>query len=501
MSKSPIPNDTAQPPRSRSLRLLIVALVSAAVCAACVAASIPTPACIVAFVAALMVGLWITEIIPIGATALLPLAAFPLLNILPPSKTAQLYADPNVFLFLGGFLIAIAMEGQGLHRRIALSIIRAVGIGPGRILGGFILATSAVSMWISNTATTLMMLPIALAVIGRMDEALEGEDRARFATALLLAISYAASIGGIATLVGSPPNMILAGQARTLLPELPEITFVAWLGVMLPLSLGLLAVLWAVLAIVARGGGSRSRTRVAAAVTEELPARWSVGEARVAAIFVLTVLGWVLREPLDVGVVHLPGWAAALGLQKSHDAMVSIAAALVLFILGDGKGGCLLDERAFRRVPWEVLLLFGGGFAIAEAIQSSGLADRVVSGAGALRGLDPLLLILAVCLLSTFASELMSNTAQVTLMLPLLAAAANSLDVHPYLLMIPATVSASLAFMMPVGTPPNAIVFASGRLKLAQMARVGLVLNLIAAIWVAVYFSVFGVRALSGAGT
>lgn len=500
MSKIPTADPPTRTAPSHPARLLIITLISAAVSAACAAASFPAPACIVAFVAALMVGLWITEIIPMGATALVPLVALPLLDILPPSKTAQLYADPNVFLFLGGFLIAIAMEGQGLHRRIALGIIRAVGVGPGRILAGFVLAAGVVSMWISNTATTLMMFPIALAVIGRMDEVLEGEARARFATALLLAISYASSIGGIATLVGSPPNMILAGQAKTLLPDLPEITFVAWLRVMLPLSLGLLAVAWGVLAVFARGGRSAPRAAAVAGLTEDLPRRWSTGEVRVAVVFVLTVLGWVLREPLGVGHLRLPGWADALGLEKSHDAMVSIAAALMLFMLGDGKGGRLLDERAFRRVPWEVLLLFGGGFALAEAVQSSGLADRVVSGAAALRGLEPWVLVLTVCLLSTFASELMSNTAQVTLMLPLLAAASASADVHPYLLMVPATLSASLAFMMPVGTPPNAIVFASGRLKLADMARVGLVLNLIGALWITAGFVLFGMRAMSGTG-
>lgn len=500
MTKSLKPNTLDHPSPKRLTNLAIVTFSAAVVSGACATAAFPAPACIVAFIVALMIGLWMNELIPIGATALLPLVTFPLLHILTPSQTAQLYADPNVFLFLGGFLLAIAMEEQGLHRRIALGIIGAVGVGPRRILAGFILATGAVSMWISNTATALMMLPIALAVIGRMDEVLDGDGRRRFAAALLLAISYASSIGGTATLVGSPPNMILAGQAKTLLPELSEITFVTWLRVMLPLVLAFLAVTWFVLVALVLGRQSKPRLTDVTALTQELPRRWSVGEIRVAVVFILTVLGWVLREPLDIGILRLPGWAQAMGLEKSHDAMVSVVAALALFVLEDGKGGCLLDDKAFRRVPWEVLLLFGGGFAIAEAVRSSGLADRMVCGASILRGLNPFILVLVVCLLSTFASELMSNTAQVTLMLPLLAAASASVGVHPYLLMVPATVSASLAFMMPVGTPPNAIVFASGRLKLADMVRVGLVLNLIGALLVTVYFVFFGMRGMIGIG-
>ncbi|MCG3176321.1 MAG: Sodium-dependent dicarboxylate transporter SdcS [Candidatus Omnitrophica bacterium] len=486
----------AQPTRrivpDRIARLMAVLVCGAAVWIFCHHTGLTPRAAAVALTASLMIGLWVTEAVPMGAASLLPLAFLPLLGVMSPAETARLYAEPNVFLFLGGFLLAIAMEEHGLHRRIALAILARLGTGPRRMIGGFALSTGLLSMWISNTASTLLMLPIALAVIGRMDEILPEGRRQRFATALLLAISYAASIGGIATLVGSPPNMILAGQAKTLLPHLPELSFVTWLRVMLPVAGGLLFICWVYLAVLCGGRGEG----VAPAGTLDRLGPWTSAERRVALIFALTVLGWVTREPIDLGWAVFPGWAKLIGAGRSHDAVVAVSAALLLFTVPARDGAALLDERAFRRVPWEVLLLFGGGFALAEAFQVSGLAERAVSGAAALKGMTPWALVLCVCLISTFASELMSNTAQVTLMVPLLAAASSTVGVHPYLLMVPATLAASLAFMMPVGTPPNAIVFASGRLRLADMVRAGFALNLIAAAWVTLCMFVFGLRGL-----
>lgn len=437
----------------------------------------------VAAVAVLMSVWWVFEAIPIYATALVPLAAFPLLGVRPATPTAAAYANPTVFLFLGGFLLAAAMQKWHLHRRIALYAIRVTGKSPKRILLGFMVATAVMSMFVSNTATALMVYPIALAVAGRLGEA---EEAGGMRTALMLGVAYAATVGGIGTLIGTPPNAILAGQAAILHPELPEISFARWMLVGVPFAIVFLPLAWAWLVFLHARGRTTATADPESPVDEEIarlgrPAR---GEVGVFLVFCLAVVGWVFRADLDLGFAILPGWADAVGRGPFvHDATVAVVAALLLFVVPVRMRPpeFLLDWETAVRIPWGVLLLFGGGFALATGFEATGLAAWIGERMGGLGGLPLPLLILAVALVASFASELISNTALAAILIPVLSGLAVAIDVHPYLLMIPATIGASAAFMMPVGTPPNAIVFGSGYLRVSQMARAGIVLNLVGA--------------------
>ncbi len=438
-------------------------------------------------VALLMAVWWISECLPIAVTALTPLALYPLLSILPAVETSKRYADPTIFLFMGGFMIALAMQKWNLHKRLALYVLVFIGGGLRRMLLGFMLATAFVFHIGSNTATAVMMLPIAMAVCQELHFPENGKGLAEFRVVLMLAIAYAASIGGVATLIGTPPNMIFAGQAKGLFPGLPEVGFVQWLFFGFPLALGFLLITWAYLAfVVARGLPKFEMKRDV--VREQLKALgpWSKPQVGVMAVFVLAAIGWVMRGDITLGRFVLPGWTSLFHLKGVHDGTVAIVAALILFIVPVNlkKGEFLLDWNWAVKLPWEVLLLFGGGFALAESFQTTGLADWLGGGFHLLQGLPLVWVVLILCLLITFMSELMSNTAQVTMMLPILAAASTTLNVHPYFLMIPATLASSLAFMMPVGTPPNAVVFGSGYVTIPQMAKAGFVLNILGALWI-----------------
>ncbi len=436
---------------------------------------------------------WTTGAVPLALTSLLPLAVYPLFGILKIEDTAKRYADLNIFLFMGGFMLALAMQKSGLHKRIALMVICAVGEGRRRMLGGFLVATALISMWVSNTATCLMVLPIGLAVISKLSDS-GRKDLNGFDTALMLAIGYASSIGGIGTLIGSPPNMILVGQAKNLLPHLPEIGFMSWFLFSAPLAAVFLLITWIYLSL--------SLVRATpqfifnhGMIRQELVGlgKASSAEKRVAIIFFMTVLGWVFRTDIQIGDFRLPGWATLLNLKGTHDAAVAMVATLLLFTVSSGsfKGDRLMNWQWAKKIPWEVLILFGGGFALAESFQSTGLAQWIAGGFLGLKGIPVFWLVLCLCLATTFLSELMSNTAQVMLLLPILAASSASLGVHPLYLMVPATLASSLAFMMPVGTPPNAIIFSSGHVTIPQMAKAGLVLNVMGAIWITIYTMLF----------
>lgn len=413
---------------------------------------------------------WATEAVPLAATALLPLIAFPLLGIAPPRALAAAYGDPLIFLFLGGFLVALAIQRAGLHRRLALAVTTAAGTGPGALIGGFMAATAFLSMWLSNTATAVLMLPIARAVILVVEREVPAPAAAGFAKALLLAIAYAASIGGIATLIGTPPNALLASflaRSRGI-----ELGFTAWLAVGLPLAAILLAATWLLLTRVVFRLPSGALAPIAAALARERHAHGPIrpAERRIAVIVAATALAWLARPWLEP---VLPGL---------DDTVIAITAGLALFVLpaGTGPGERLLDWASARELPWGVLLLFGGGLALAQAIAGSGLADWLGRQLGALHGLPPLLVVLVVTALVVFLTELTSNTATAATFLPLAAALASALGVEAWLLAMPVAVAASCAFMMPVATPPNAIVYASGHLRIADMARAGLLLNLVA---------------------
>jgi solute carrier family 13 (sodium-dependent dicarboxylate transporter), member 2/3/5 len=449
---------------------------------------------------ALMAVWWMTEAVPLAATSLLPLVLLPVLGIMTPEAAAVPYADPNIFLFLGGFLLAQAFQKWGLHRRVALLMLTVMGTQPRQLLLGCMLATAVISMWVSNTATAMMMLPIGLAAASRVGlESSDPQNRAagdNFGAGLMLGIAYAASIGGMATLIGTPPNMIFAGQVRQLFPELGEVGFLRWMLVGVPLAGIYLLLTWLYLAFVVMRCSSglqphKSGQALSAQRAELGP--MSRGERVVMTVFLLTVVAWVFRADLVLGPLTIPGWSTWAGLEV-HDGTIAVAAALLLFLIPIDLqcGQFVLDWAWAVRIPWEVLFLFGGGFALATGFRVTGLAEWLAGGLQLLAVLPLGIMMLVLCLIVIFASEIASNTALASLLLPILAATARGLDIHPYLLMLPATLAASCGFMLPVATPPNAVAFASGYVTAPQMLRVGLVLDVLGAILVTLAVSTLG---------
>jgi len=443
-------------------------------CAALFVAPVPegldTAAWWTAAVGVLMALWWITEAIPIAATALVPLVLFPLLGVTDIDGAAGPYANPLIFLFLGGFLIAQAMQTWRLHRRIALGIVQWVGTRPTSIIIGFILASAFLSMWVSNTATALMMLPIGLSIIDLTRDRLDDRGEAlpsHFGLVLLLSIAYACNVGGIGTLIGTPPNALLAGFFSESYGV--EVGFAQWMLVGLPLVVVSLPLLYVVL------------TWVYPIELDELPGgaqvveneweklgRMSVAETRVAVVFGLTALLWMTR-PLLSDVV--PGLS---------DAGIAMGAGLILFVLPAGtEDRALLVWNDAEGVPWGVLILFGGGLSLASAISDTGLAKWIGQSVNALSGWPiPIVLVCTVALI-VLLTEITSNTATTAAFLPILGAVALGFGENPFLFTIPAALGASCAFMLPVATPPNAIVYGSNLLTIPQMSRVGVWLNLL----------------------
>jgi len=434
---------------------------------------------------------WVSDAIPLFATALLPLVLYPLLGIMGGRETAPIYFNSTIVLFIGGFMIALTMEKWNLHRRIALAIIHSVGGGPARIVLGFMLAAAFLSMWISNTATAVMMIPMGLAIILQMEEKFDTERTHTFAVGLMLGSAYACSVGGLTTLVGTPPNLAFIQIYAGLFPEAPPIAFGQWFILGLPLGAVLLLIAWFLI--------TRMFYRVPPELTLDSEVirgeRAALGpisfeEKAVLSVFVATALLWVFRVDLQMGFLTIPGWSRLVPFPDLiDDGTVAISMATALFFIptrdrskGDAR---VMGPDVIPRLPWNIVLLFGGGFAIAAGFQSTGLAQLLSQQFAAMAGVSTFGMILMVCLLLTFLTELTSNTATTQTILPVLAAVAVSAGLHPLILMIPATLSASCAFMMPVATPPNAIVFGSGRLSVGEMARVGLVLNLVGALIIA----------------
>jgi solute carrier family 13 (sodium-dependent dicarboxylate transporter), member 2/3/5 len=425
---------------------------------------------ITAAIGVLMATWWISEALPLPVTALLPLALFPLFDVAPVAQAARPYATDVIFLFMCGFMLGLAMERWGLHKRLALSIILIVGTGAQRLVAGFMIATAFLSMWISNTATTIILLPVAVTVVAQV---LDGDAdpilARRFATCLMLAIAYSASIGGAGTLIGSPPNLVVASYARQELGC--EIGMLDWMRFGLPALLLMLPLAGLYLTRIAfpfsglelRGG----RAQIRAGLQELGP--MSRGEMLVGGVFVLTALAWMLR----------PQIAAWLGVPGLSDTGIAVLAALLLFTLrADGRP--VIDWPTAARLPWGVLLLFGGGLSLAAAISAHGVDRFIAGGLSGMGGLPPLLLLAVVAMLVVFATELTSNTAIATAFTPVLAAIAVGLGAPPVLLLVAIGLGANYAFMMPVATPPNAIVFGSGHVSIAQMARTGFALNWLA---------------------
>jgi sodium-dependent dicarboxylate transporter 2/3/5 len=429
---------------------------------------------------------WLTATVPLEATALLPIALLPVLGVVPLTDITASYADPIIFLFLGGFFMAATLERWGLHKRFALATVRTVGTGGPRVVLAFMIASAVASMWISNTATTIMMLPIALAVVRAAED--EGGG---LSTALLLGIAYAASIGGVSTLIGTPPNAIFAGAARELLGM--DIGFAEWMAMALPIAIPMLVGCWALLV---RLFGVRGEVPgLADYVERERSALGPMvgGERFVLAVFACTAAAWILREPKVLGHLRIPGLADLL--PGISDAGIAIMAAVVLFVvpLRRQRVRFALDWESARRVPWGILLLFGGGLALARAFEVSGLTEWLGGRLIGLRGVPLPLVVAATATLFVFLTELTSNTATAALGMPLMVGVAAGLGMPALPLMMTAALAASMAFMLPVATPPNAIVFGSGRISSAQMARAGLGLNFLS---IAIISLVFWLRSL-----
>ncbi len=458
-----------------------------------------------AAVAVLMAVWWITDAIPMAATSLLPLVLFPVFGVMNGKELAPIYMNYVIFLFLGGFLIALAMERWNLHRRIALTIVRALGSDPPRLVLGFMLATAFLSMWISNTATAIMMLAIGLAVIRQTEETFGKEKTATLSVALLLGIAYSASIGGIATLVGTPPNLALVRLFDLSFPAATEagyhISFGQWMLFALPLSLSLLAVTWVILTKICFRS-SRELILDPALIAEEHRrlGRMRFEEKVILAVFVTTALLWIFRADLNLGSVRIVGWTSLLPFGEFFDdGTIAVMMALLLFMIPcrpregeESEHRTLLDAAVFAKIPWHIILLFGGGFALAKGFQTSGLSDWVGAQFVGLENAPLPMLVGAICTVITFLTEFTSNTATTEMVLPLLAAVATATGIHPLVLMIPAAISASCAFMLPVATPPNAIIFASGHIRIGQMVKVGILLNLAAVVLTTTVFLLLG---------
>jgi sodium-dependent dicarboxylate transporter 2/3/5 len=457
-----------------------------------------------AAVAALMAVWWISEAIPIYVTALVPIVLFPLLGVADIRDVTSPYANHFVFLMMGGFFIAMAMQRWRLERRIALHIIRMFGANPRSLILGFMSATAFISMWISNTATTMMMMPIGLGILIQVQEGIKEQDKrylANFGIALMLGIAYAANVGGIGTLVGTFPNGVFAGYIEENLKEMPRISFATWLKIGLPVTLCFLPIIWLYLGVVSPVRRFTSGTTEV--IEAELKAMGKIkrGEIAVLIIFIMTCLLWIFRKELKLGFLTIPGWSSILPDPDSiSDATVAVLAALALFLtpVDLKRGEFALNWEWAKRTPWGLLLLFGGGFALGSAFKVSGLSSWIGLRLEGIGAIHPIFYILFVSLMVTFLTEVTSNTATTQILLPIMHSVSIGLGIHPFLLMIPTTISASCAFMLPVATPPNAIVFGTGYIAIHQMAKIGLGLNIIGAVLITLLTYLFIIPSLIG---
>jgi sodium-dependent dicarboxylate transporter 2/3/5 len=447
-----------------------------------------------------MVSWWIFEPIPIYVTALLPIVLFPLFGVTNLGQTAATYADRIIFLFLGGFILAKAVEKTGLHRRFALNILRIFGTKPKYVVAAFVIVTGFLSAWLSNTATAMLMVPIAAAVIALIDDK---RQRARFGACLMLAIAYSASLGGMATLVVTPPNAVFASLSKSILNT--DVTFAQWMMVGMPVSSVSLFVAWAYLVNFGAGTKLDSKNMPSSAIAGEKSlivkklaelGKMNRDERLVAAIFLVTAIAWVSRGLLWGGL-----------LPMVDDSTIAIAAAVSLFIIPSAaaatttspspsasnmrhkRATAVLDWESAAKIPWGVLILIGGGLALAHAFSETGLDVRIAATLGLLGSMDYILIILVIVAITIFSSEFLSNTASAALVIPVSASLASSLSMDPMLLMVSVAVATSYGFVMPVGTPPNAIVFATGHITARGMARAGLPLDIIGIVLVTVMTS------------
>lgn len=424
---------------------------------------VPYLPAVTAAITLLTVVWWITEALPIPATSLVPFVLLPLFGVADHKLVASSLGSHVILLLMGAFMLSKALEKSGAHERLALYMLKLVGVTSGRrLVLGFMLAAGLLSMWISNTATTLMMLPIALAILSHA-------NNQRLTIALILGIAYAASLGGVGSPLGTPPNVIFMGIYEEVTGT--EFSFLSWMKVGLPVVLVTLPIMALWLTRSVRLEKPIERPRVG---------EWRPEEVRTLAVFAVAILFWVTRnEPFG-------GWSHWLGVEDAGDSTVAIGAVVLMFLVPNGKGGRLLDWSAAESIPWGMLLLFAGGIAIAKGFVASGLSDMMGEGLSFLTTMPLWLMLLVLCLSVTFLTEITSNTATATLLMPILAVAATSAGFDPMVLMIPAAMCASCAFMLPVATAPNAIAYGTGKINIQDMAREGVVLSVLASLIIAV---------------
>jgi solute carrier family 13 (sodium-dependent dicarboxylate transporter), member 2/3/5 len=443
-------------------------------------AGLPQDAWRVAGIAGWMAVWWLAAVVPLEATALLPIALLPLTGVADIDAATASYADPIIFLFLGGFLLAATLERWDLHKRFALATVSVAGTAGPRVVLAFMAASAALSMWISNTATAVMMLPIAKAVAGGMASGDHEHAKASraFSTALFLGVAYGCSIGGLTTLVGTPPNAIFAAAARELVGI--EVGFGSWIGIGILVSVPMFFACWILLTRLFKVHGEVPGLAGVVERERAALAPMAGAERYILAVFGLTALAWILRAPKIIGGVRIPGLMDLF--PAISDAGIAIAASVVLLTvpLRRSRFSVALDWRTASRVPWGILLLFGGGLSLAAAFAESGLTEALGRSLQSLRGVPSPVIILVTVTLFVLMTEMTSNAATTALGMPLMVGVANGLGVPPLPLMVAATLSASMAFMLPVATPPNAIVFGSGLLRSQDMAKAGVWLNVIA---------------------
>jgi sodium-dependent dicarboxylate transporter 2/3/5 len=431
----------------------------------------------VAAVALLMGTLWVTEAIPIPITSLLPIILFPLLDVMPVSVATSQYANHIVFLFLGGFWIAAAIERCKLHRRIALHVLLLVGSSADRVILGFMAATAFLSMWLSNTATTMMMLPIAMAVLSKIGT----KSNTEFHRSLMLGIAYAASIGGVATLIGTPPNAVLAGIAEKTIGI--AIPFWKWFLFGLPLSLIMLGICWFFLTRVYSKLNNQDIGHAGETIACELTELGSItrAEQRVLMVFSSVAFLWIFKGILPFS------WADRLS-----DSMIAIAGAFALFVIpcSADKKSMLLDWQTAKNIPWDILILFGGGFALAQGFQQSGLMEWIGLQLEFVHAMHWIVLVITVTVITIFMTEMTSNTATATILLPIVAGIALAAGHNALIPMVSTALAASFAFMLPVATPPNAIVFSSRQITIAEMIHAGIWMNLTGIVLIVIFVSV-----------
>jgi solute carrier family 13 (sodium-dependent dicarboxylate transporter), member 2/3/5 len=437
------------------------------------------------FAISAMMGIWwFTEALPLAVTAFVPLVLFPLLGLVSGAKTAEAYANSTIFLFLGGMILSVAIEKWNLHKRISLNVISFFGTTPTRIVLGFMVATGFISMWINNTATCLMVFPIGMAVILKVEESFGKQKSDAFGKTVLLSIAYASSIGGIATFVGTAPNMVFQRIYKISFPNGHEVHFGEWMQYALPMAVVMTLFTWFLLTkVLYKVSDNFVIDKSFIKEEKKKLGKITYEEKAISIVFLITCLLWIFRVDLNLEWIKIPGWSKIFPRSDLiDDGTIAIAMAVILFMIpaknGDEENSFILKHSSLKKVPWDIIILFGGGFALADGFISSGLSRLIGEKLTMFSGIPTVLLIAIICFAVTALSEIASNTATAQIILPILASISIHMKVEPYILMIPATIAASFGFMLPVGTPPNAIVFGSERLKVTDMVKSGVLIDL-----------------------